>query len=101
MESTDSAGTKRLSWDSYELGIMPLPVVDLGGAVIASDGYTLAGYDPLGKLIGVTALWPTNGIPHDLTYTANDLVLILYPCGLLTAYLTSKNHISILGGLIL
>ena len=69
---------------------MPLPVVDLEGAVIATDGYTLAGYDPLGKVIGVTALHPYNGFPLDLTYTANGLVLIIYRCGMLTAYETSE-----------
>lgn len=88
--STDADG--KLPWTSYELGLMPLPVVDLDGAVIASDGYTLAGYDPLGNVIGVTALDPTNGLPLDLTYTANDVVLIFYQCGLLTAYLTSELY---------
>lgn len=85
--STDA--DNKHSWTSHELGAMPLPVVDLEGAVIATDGYTLAGYTPVGKVLGVTALFPTTGYPLDLTYTANDLVLITYQCGLLAAYLTS------------
>lgn len=83
----------RFSWESYELGPMPLPVVDIEGGVLASDGYTLAGYDPTGNVVGVTALFPENGLPLDLTYTANGVVLIIYQCGLLTAYLTSNVSI--------
>ena len=70
---------------------MTLPIVDISGALIASDGSHLVGYTsdgtPFGKAI---RLFPINGQVFDLTVTLGELVVVLYKCGFLTVYFTSE-----------
>lgn len=92
--------TTLLSWGydggshwSFSLGgIIPLPLVDSTGGVIAADGYTLVGYYGDGTPRGdPVLLYPTQGEIFDLTIaTGVDVVVLLYKCGFLAAYLTSK-----------
>ena len=92
--------TTLLSWGydggshwSFSLGgVIPLPLVDSTGGVIAADGYSLVGYYSDGTPRGdPVLLYPTQGEIFDLTIaTGVDVVVLLYKCGFLAAYLTSK-----------
>ena len=92
--------TNLLSWGygggshwSFSLeGIIPLPLVDSTGGVIAADGYSLVGYYSDGTPRGnPVLLYPTQGEIFDLTIaTEVGVVVLLYKCGFLAAYLTSK-----------
>ena len=89
-----------ISWDTTDNGQTPwnvsfsrtvaLPIIDLGGDVLASDGSKLVGYQgngtPFGKAI---RLFPINGQLFDLI-TLNSEIVLLYKCGFLVTYLTSK-----------
>lgn len=77
---------------NFGKGQVVLPLVDESGGVIASDGYTLASYNSDGTRRGDPIhLDPVHGDVHDLTITSNDVVVILYKCGFLATYLTSKS----------
>lgn len=60
--------------------------------MIATDGYTLAGYNSDGTRRGDPIhLYPVQGDVYDLTITSNNIVVILYKCGFLATYLTGKS----------
>lgn len=96
--------TTLLSWSgdggshwSFSLGgLIPLPLVDYTGGIIAADGYSLVGYYTNGTPRGdPVRLYPTQGDIFDLSIAAGiDAVVLLYKCGFLAIYLTSKtpNH---------
>ena len=79
-------------WSFSLGGIIPLPLVDSTGGVIAADGYSLVGYYSDGTPRGnPVLLYPTQGEIFDLTIaTEVGVVVLLYKCGFLAAYLTSK-----------
>ena len=68
-----------------------LPIIDITGQVIASDGYTLAAYSSTGGIISKPIkLFPNTGHLVDLVYTDNSLFEMIYKCGLIFASDTSK-----------
>ena len=68
------------------------PVMDeTGGVIAATDGRTLVGYRADGTPRGnPVALYPVNGAVMDLTTTENGVVVLMYRCGFLAAYLTGE-----------
>ena len=80
-----------LAWNvSLEYTIL-LPLVDISGALIASDGRTLIGYNSDGTPMGnAVHLYPVFGKIFDLNLASPDYVLLLYKCGFIAVYMTSK-----------
>ena len=88
--SWDTSDNGQTPWNASFVGGVVLPLVDIYGDLLASDGKVFAGYQgdgtPFGKAIH---LFPTNGQLFDLTIV-NSLVVLLYKCGFLATYFTSK-----------
>ena len=69
---------------------MGLPLVDLTGGLIATDGSTLVGYYGDGTPRGnPVVLYPVQGAVFDLSIAEkNGVAVLLYKCGFLATYLT-------------
>ncbi len=64
--------------------------MDYNGDFIASDGLVLEGFDSTGVPFGdPVILYPTHGELFDLSIAASKVIL-LYKCGFLATYITSK-----------
>ena len=64
-----------------------LPILDINGNVIASDGYTLIDYLANGSVVpNPIILYPNTGEIVDLMFTNNSLFEMIYKCGLIIAY---------------
>lgn len=70
---------------------LSLPVIDITGEVIASNGYELVGFMPEGKPFGKPIpLYPIHGQVMDLSVSvSNTFLILLYKCGFFVVYLTS------------
>ncbi len=92
--SADSA-TPPSSWSVSLSGNVTLPLMDLTGALVATDGYTLIGYYADGTPRGdPVQLFPTHGEVFDLNIALEKVVFILYRCGFIATYLTSECWVS-------
>ena len=69
---------------------MGLPLVDVTGGLIATDGATLVGYYGDGSPRGdPVVLYPVRGTVFDLSIAEkNGVAVLLYKCGFLATYLT-------------
>jgi hypothetical protein len=90
--SWDTLTNGRSSWNAtLQRADLPLPVVDITGEVIASNGYKLFGFmsdgKPFGKPIG---LYPIHGHIMDLSISSGQYLILLYKCGFFVVYLTSE-----------
>ena len=67
--------------------------MDYTGGIIAADGLSLVGYYTNGTPRGdPVRLYPTQGEIFDLSIAAgDDVMVLLYKCGFMAAYLTSKT----------
>ena len=86
------------SWNvSLEGGHVGLPLVDISGELIATDGSTLVGYNSDGSPWGdPVVLYPVHGAVFDLSITQqNSIAILLYKCGFLATYLTGRTPGSI------
>lgn len=90
--SWEALANGKSSWNvTLERPDLPLPVVDITGEVIASNGYKILGFMPDGKLLGKPIpLHPVHGHVMDLSVSSNEYIIILYKCGFLAVYLTSE-----------
>ena len=78
-------------WECTSLTYIPLPLVDISGKVIASDGHYLQAYDGDGKpLAKPIYLFPEQGSLFDLIITDNDYFVMVYKCGFIAAVDTSE-----------
>ena len=87
--SWDASGSS--SWNvSLKGGRVGLPLVDLSGGLIATDGSTLVGYNRDGSPWGdPVVLYPVQGAVFDLSIAErNSVAVLLYKCGFLATYLT-------------
>lgn len=70
-----------------------LPIIDVSGNVIASDGYTLAAYYSDGRIVPpAIELYPNTGQIVDMLFTNNTLFEMIYRCGLIVAYLPGNGY---------
>ena len=69
-----------------------LPIIDINGNVIASDGYSLVAYTSNGSVVpNPVKLYPNTGQIVDMMFTNNSLFEMIYKCGLIVAYEPGKN----------
>lgn len=80
------------SWNvTLEKSNLPLPVVDISGEVLASNGYKLLGFTSDGKPFGKPIpLFPIHGQVMDLAVSSGQFLILLYKCGFFVVYITSK-----------
>ena len=72
----------------------PLPVVDISGEILASNGYELLGFTSNGKPFGKPiSLYPIHGQVMDLVVSSEQFLILLYKCGFFAVYITSKFHV--------
>ena len=83
----------RVSWNvTLDRSSLPLPVVDISGDVLLSNGYKLLGFTADGKSYGKPiALYPVHGQIMDLSISSNQFLILLYKCGFFVVYLTGKS----------
>lgn len=81
----------KFTWECKYLKPIPLPLVDITGQVIASDGVHLVAYDASGNPLSKPVyLFPEEGSLFDLVITNNGMFVMIYKCGLIAATDTSK-----------
>ncbi len=69
-----------------------LPIIDVTGDTIASDGYYLVDYRSNGSVVPKPIeLYPNTGQIVDMMFTNNSLFHMIYKCGLIVAYLPGKS----------
>lgn len=92
--SWDALTNGRLSWNiTLNRADLPLPVVDVSGDVLTSNGYKLLGFMPNGKPFGKPiSLYPIHGQVMDLSISSGQFLILLYKCGFFVVYITSKFH---------
>ena len=79
------------SWNVSMKSMVRLPAVDTFGQVYATDGYFLIGLDETGKPLGPhIKMEPTSGPLFDVAIVAEKFIYLLYKCGFMVAYFTSK-----------
>lgn len=100
--SWDALTNGRSSWNTtLQRADLPLPVVDITGEVIASNGYKLLGFMPDGKPFGKPiGLYPIHGHIMDLSISSGQYLILLYKCGFFAVYLTSELHSGVLHAVI-
>lgn len=88
--SWDTVSDGKSSWNVALKKFVSMPIVDVSGDVIATDGSDLVGYSsdgtPFGKPI---RLFPINGEVFDLTVSLGQYITLLYKCGFIAVYFTS------------
>lgn len=79
-------------WGCSSLGPgIPLPLVDVSGKVIASDGHYLMAYSSYGTpLSRPIYLFPEEGGLFDFVITDNGFFIMIYKCGFIAATDTSE-----------
>ena len=85
----------RVSWNvTLDRPTLPLPVVDMSGDVLLSNGYKLLGFTAEGKSYGKPILlYPIHGHVMDLSISSEQFLILLYKCGFFAVYITSKYYI--------
>ena len=67
-----------------------LPIIDINGNIIASDGYTLIDYHANGSVVPKPIELDNTGEIVDLLFTNNSLFEMIFKCGLIVAYGTGE-----------
>lgn len=82
------------SWNASMKSLVTLPSIELSGNVYVTDGDDLCAYESSGVPLGpCIKMEPTTGPIYDLTVVAEKFLYLLYKCGFMVAYFTSKTKL--------